>query len=92
MATAQGQTRDPGDWPVGHDYQEDRESRAGRPAFEKAPPDACAIRPFVLKLVGIPPIRGELQGTLSHTREIAAKYAATFHSLFEWAAVEGDRI
>jgi len=80
------------DLPVGSDYKEGREPRPGKPLVDKAPPEACAIRPFAVKFRGQPPVEGELQGTLEHCRVIASKYHRTFGDLIEWVQVEGEPV
>lgn len=80
------------DVPAGSEYTEERETRPGKPAYDKAPPEACAIRPVTIKLVGMPPWTGEIQGTRSHVEQVAGKYRNFFHSLCEWIEVEGERV
>ena len=79
------------DLPAGSDYQDKRKERPGRKAYEKAPPEACAIRPMTIKLVGMEPQEGEVQGTLEHVLVIANKYRTFFHGVIEWIEVEGVR-
>lgn len=78
--------------PVGSDYHDKRDADPGVPLVDNADPNACLIRPVTIKLVGMPPFEGELQGTLAHVQTIAGKYRTYFGSLCEWIKVEGKDI
>lgn len=80
------------DVPAGSEYTEERETRPGKPAYDKAPPEACAIRPVTVKLIGMMPWTGEIQGNLEHVKVIAGKYRTFFGPLCEWIEVEGERV
>lgn len=84
--------REGSDLPVGAEHEEKRQPRAGRKAHDKAPPEACAIRPIAVKFLGLPVIEGEIQGTLDHVKLVAGKYHRTFPGVIEWVEVEGERI